>query len=103
MAAAVAPRSLVTAHIAALMQGAMHLGLVAGFVYLDLSDGWATTAAWLLVISSAFEALGGATNWLQGTGDQFAEKSLGYKFNSISGPVGIVGILIVLVGAIRVI
>ena len=73
MTAAVAPRALVTAHLAALMQGAMHLGLVVAFVYLDLSDGWATTAAWLLVISSALEAAGGATNWIQATSDQFEQ------------------------------
>ena len=61
----------------------------------------ATTAAILIVVGSALEATGGTLNWLQATGDQFAEKSLGYRINSLSGPPAIVGAVAISVGVIR--
>ena len=58
-------------------------------------------AAWLLVAGSAFEIIGGTTNWLSGTGDQFVERSLGFGINSLVGPPAIIGIVIIVVGVIR--
>ena len=48
-----------------------------------------------------FEIAGGTVNWLSKTGDQFAEKSLGFRFNSLVGPPAIIGIVIIAVGVLR--
>lgn len=96
-----APRHLVTTHLSALIQGALHLGLAFAMGSFELGIGWANTAAWLIVVASAFETLGGTINWLSGTDDQFAERSFGFRFNSLVGPPAIVGILIIVVGVVR--
>lgn len=96
-----APRYLLSSHLAALMQGAMHMGFFVAFGVADLSSGLATAAAWLLVIGSFLEAVGGAANWLSGTRDQFADKNLGLKLNSLSSPPALVGIAILVVGVLR--
>lgn len=98
--AAQAPKHLVTTHLSAIIQGAVHFGLAAAISFADLSPGWAVAAAWLIVAASALEIAGGTINWLSGTGDQFAEKSLGFRFNSLVGPPAIIGIVIVGVGVI---
>ncbi len=96
-----ASRHLVTTHLAAIIQGAVHLGLVVAIGFADVSTGLAVAAAWLIVAGSSFEIVGGTLNWLSGTGDQFAEKSLGFRFNSLVGPPSIIGILIVAFGVVR--
>lgn len=103
MKAPQAPRHLVTTHVSAIIQGGVHFGLafIAGVFVLEA--GWANAAAWLIVTASALEIVGGTINWLSGTGDQFAEKSLGFRFNSLVGPPAIVGMVIVAVGVIRAI
>jgi hypothetical protein len=58
-------------------------------------------AAWLIVAGSGFEIAGDTINWLSGTGDQFSEKSLGFRFNSLVGPPAIIGIVIVVVGVVQ--
>ena len=79
----------------------MHLGFVVAFGVADLGSGLATTSAWLLVIGSGLEAAGGAANWLSDSRDQFAEKNLGYKLNTLSSPPAIAGIGILVVGVLR--
>ena len=98
-----APKHLVTTHLSAIIQGAVHLGLAFAVGFADLASGWAVAAAWLIVAGSGFEIVGGTINWLSGTGDQFAEKSLGFRFNSLVGPPAIVGIVIVGLGVVRAI
>lgn len=96
-----ASRHLVTTHLSGIMQGGVHLGLAFALGAADLGSGLATTAAALLVVGSALETLGGTMNWLQGTGDQFAEKSVGLRFNSLSSPPILIGMVIIAVGVIR--
>ncbi len=93
-------RHLVTTHLSALMQGPIHLGLGWTIGAVGMSKSAATIAAVLLVVGSAGEALGGTANWLRGTGDQFAEKSVGWRFNAASSPLLIAGIAIVIVGVL---
>jgi len=100
MAAPTAPRHLVNAHLSALMQGPIHLGLAAALSLTAWDSGFATTAAVLLVIGSALEALGGTLNWLKKSGDQFAERSPGFLFNALSGPIAVVAILIFAIGVL---
>lgn len=96
-----ASRHLVTTHLSGIMQGGVHLGLAFAIGAADLGAGLATTAATFLVVGSALETLGGTINWLLDTGDQFAEKSVGLWFNSLSSPPIVVGMVIIAIGVIR--
>ena len=71
-----APRSLVTAHLSGLIQPSMMIAMAFALAASGFDNGWATAGAWLLVAGGAAEMAGGTTNWLQGTGDQFAENPL---------------------------
>lgn len=93
----IGPRHLVTAHLSALMQGSMHLGL-------SVAVGFASTTAWVLT-ASAISLVGGSVlfvagataNWLMKVGDHFAERSGGWYLLSASGPLHLVGALVILV------
>jgi len=100
MKAPQASRHLVTTHLSAIIQGAAHLGLAVAVGAADLGEGWATAAASLVVAGSALEVAGGTVNWLTRTGDQFAEKSLGFRLNSLVGPPAITGMLIIATGVV---
>lgn len=77
-------RALATAHLETLMQAAMHFGLAFAIGTVGFTSSGATWGAWLLVIGSAMQALGVTLNWLTKTADQFAERSPGFMFNSLS-------------------
>lgn len=93
-------RSLATAHVETLMQGAMHLGLAFAVGLVGFDSGLATVGAWLLVIGSAMQAFGVTMNWIQKVKDQFAEKSLGYMVNSASTFVAVPGLAITMFGVL---
>lgn len=95
-----APRHLVTTHLSAIIQGAVHLGLAFAVGFITMSPGWVIASAWLIVAASALELAGGTINWISGTGDQFAEKSVGFRLNSLVGPPAIAGIAIIAVGVV---
>ena len=77
-------RNLATADVETLMQAAMHFGLAFAIGMVGFDSRTATWAAVLLVIGSAMQAAGATMNWLINTGDQFAERSPGFKINSLS-------------------
>jgi hypothetical protein len=77
-------RNLATAHMETLMQASMHFGLAFVVGIVGFSSTAATWAASLLVVGSAMQAAGVILNWLTKTGDQFAERSRGFKINSMS-------------------
>jgi hypothetical protein len=54
----------------------------------------------LVVAGLTLEALGGTATWRQSVTDQFAQASLGFRLNAVSGPVAIIGIAIASVGVI---
>src|SRR5262249_19329189 len=91
-------KGLATAHVETLLQGAMHLGLAfaVGAVWFDSSA--ATWGVALLVAGSAMQATGVTLNWLTGTSDQFAERSAGFKINSISSFVIWPGLVLIVWG-----
>lgn len=93
-----APRHLVIAHLAAIIQGAVHLGLSVAIQFSTLPEPIEIAASSLLVAGSASFTAGATVNWLQGIGDHFAKRSLGWKMLSVSGVLHIAGISIVLVG-----
>ena len=93
-----APRHLVNTHLSALITGPIHLALAAATAFVGFKSGIATVGAVLLVAGSILEVSGGTLNWLDKTGDQFAEKSKGFMLNATSGPVAVAGMAITAVG-----
>lgn len=94
--AAHASRHLVTAHLSGLMQGPVALALAFAIGAVSFDSTVATVAAALVVGGLVAETLGGTLNWLQGVGDQFAEKSLGFYVNALTGILAIPGALIIM-------
>jgi hypothetical protein len=96
-----ATRNLATAHVETLMQAAMHFALAFAIGAVGFHSGAATIGAWLLVASSGAQALGVISNWLLKVGDQFAERSLGFYFNSASTVAALPGLAIIASGILR--
>ena len=95
-----ASRHLVIAHLSAIIQGAVHLGLSIALGFAELAAWLATASACLLVSGSALFVAGATANWLQGVGDHFAERSLGWKLFAASSVGHIVGMTVVIVGVV---
>ncbi len=92
-----ASRHLVTTHLSALMQGPVVLGLAFAIGTVSFDSGLSVIAAGLVIAGLLAESLGGTINWLQGTGDQFAERGLGFRINALTGALSIPGVLIIAV------
>jgi hypothetical protein len=95
-----APRHLVLAHLSAIIQGAVHLGLSIAFGLSQLTAWLECAGALLLVAGSALFVAGATTNWLQGVGDHFAERSLGWKLLAASSVGHVIGIVIIIAGVV---
>lgn len=95
-----ASRQLVTAHLSGLMQGPVAMVCAFAIGAVSFESTWATAAACLLVAGLVAETVGGTLNWLQGTGDQFAEKSVGFRINALTGVLAIPGLAVLAVGVI---
>lgn len=95
-----ASRHLVTAHLSAIIQGAVHLALSLSIGFAALTPWLETAAAVLLAMGSALFVAGAVLNWRQGIGDHFAARSLGWKFLSASSFGHMPGMLIVFVGVV---
>lgn len=96
-----APRHLVTAHLSALIQGAMYLGLTAALGFAMLSSWILTAATASLVTGSALFVTGATANWLMNIGDHFAARSQGWYLLAASGPFHLAGVFVILFGVIR--
>jgi hypothetical protein len=81
-----------------LMQAAMVLGLAFAIGATGFDSTAATWGAVLLVVGAAMQAVGVTLNWLTATGDQFAERSPGFKINSLATFVAWPGLLITVIG-----
>ena len=101
MKAPTASRHLVTAHLAAIIQGATLVALSGVIAYSALPKVIETTAAVLLVGGAGLFVAGAVANWRQAVGDHFAERSLGWKLLASSGPANVTGILTMLIGILR--
>lgn len=95
-----APRYLIAAHLAAIIQGGLLLALTVAVGFSTLSSGAEMIAASLLVGGMALFDLGLALNWFQEVEDAFEERSLGYRVSSVGTPLVLVGTGIVLYGVI---
>lgn len=101
MRAPEAPRYLVVAHLASIIQGAVLLGLSRAVVVSPLSSGVETLGAVLLVVGVGLFGLGNTLNWLMRVGDHFAERPIGWMILSVSAPLNIAGLAILIVGVAR--
>lgn len=95
-----APHHLVTAHLSAIIQGAVHLGLSVAMAFSSLTAWLETTAAGLLTAGSALFVAGAVANWRQEIGDHFAVRSLGWKLLATSSAGHLPGMGIVLIGVL---
>ena len=94
------PRYLLAAHVGALLQAAVLLGLVWAARLSTLGPGWLDTAAWLVVISSALIAAKDTLNWLTGVQDEFSEKAKTAPLAALAAVAEPVGIGIFVVGVL---
>jgi len=93
-----APRHLVTAHLSAIIQGAVHLGLSIALALSQFTAWVESASALLLVAGSALFVAGATANWLQGVDDHFATRSLGLKLLAASSIGHITGVTVVIAG-----
>jgi hypothetical protein len=92
---------LLVAHTVSLQEGVMLLGLAFAALFAQLPDAVAVAGAALLVAASAFQDLSGIVNWRRATGDQFAERSAGWRLASINAVLNTAGLAIVVGGVVR--
>ena len=95
-----ASRHLVIAHLSAILQGAMYLGLSVAFAMVKLTPWLETSAAALLVCGSMLFVTGATLNWRQHVGDHFAERSPGWRCFALSSVGHLSGMTVVLVGVV---
>lgn len=95
-----APRYLLAAHLAAIIQGGLLLALTIAVDASVLSPGVETTGAALLVGGVVLFDLGLVLNWVQGVEDGFAEKSLGNRISGVGTPFVLIGFGILLLGVV---
>jgi hypothetical protein len=95
-----APRYLLIAHLAAIIQGGLLLALTVAMGFSIQSKGIETTAASVLVGGVGLFILGNAMNWLHGTQDAFADKTVGNKVAAAGTPLILVGAGIILYGVV---
>ncbi len=100
MASPTAPHHLVVAHLSALIQGALYFGVAFGVSLSALTQWLDTVAASLLVLGSALFVAGATTNWRQGAGDHFAERSIGFRLLAASGAPHLSGSLVLATGVV---
>jgi len=89
------------AHEVVLMQGFMLFGLSLAASMSRLSRGVESAAAWLIVGAATSSFLGQVANAAQGVGDQFAQKSLGLRLNTLQSILLAPGVGILLYGVFR--
>lgn len=95
-----APRYLLAAHLAALIQGGMLLALTIAFDFSTLIPWVETAAASLFVAGVTLFDLGLTLNWLQSVEDAFGEKSLGYKISSAGTPLVLISAGVIVYGVL---
>jgi hypothetical protein len=99
--AAHAPRYLLAAHLAALIQGTLLMALTTVVGLSSLSAGLETVAASVLLAGVALFDLGLTMNWRSAVNDGFAEKALGTRVTAMGTPLVLSGTAIVFTGVVK--
>ncbi len=92
---------LMAAHVGALLQAAVLLGLVWAARLSTLGSGWQDVAAWLVVVSSALIAAKDTVNWLTGVQDEFGEKAKTAPLGALGAVAEPIGVGIFIVGVLQ--
>lgn len=95
-----APRYLMAAHLASLIQGGMLLALTIAFDFSTLIPWVETIVASLFLGGVILFDLGLTLNWLQKVEDAFGEKSLGYKVSSAGTPLVLISAGFIMYGVL---
>jgi hypothetical protein len=96
-----ASRHLITAHLAAIIQGAVLIALSVASKFSSLAPPLETVSAVLLVTGCVLFVAGAVANWLQEVDDHFAARSLGWKLLAASGPMNVTGVVLMLAGVFK--
>lgn len=82
---------LLVAHLAAIIQGGLLLALTVAMNFSRQSDRLENTSAYILVGGVVLFIVGNSMNWLHGTEDAFADKTVGNKVAAAGTPLIIAG------------
>ncbi|MGZ4104657.1 MAG: hypothetical protein ACXVQY_06455 [Actinomycetota bacterium] len=93
--------SWLTAHQTVLFQGFMMLGLSLAAAISRLGPSLLKLAAWLIVSAATLSTVATITNAVQGVQDQFAQRSLGLRLNTLQATLVLPGVVILLIGVLR--
>lgn len=96
-----ASRHLVNTHLEALIFGGILVALASALSFSTLRNGIELVAAWLLVAGAVLSLAGGTLNWLEKVDDPFAARSRGFMLQAASGPLSVIGILLVAIGVLK--
>ena len=94
------PFYLNLAHKNALQEGFMLLGLTWAVTLAHISSTWLTVAAWLIVASSVFQVGAAVVAWLQGTVDEFKERSTSFYLATTNAILASIGLAIMIYGVL---
>jgi mannose/fructose/N-acetylgalactosamine-specific phosphotransferase system component IIC len=78
----------------------MLLGLTWAVTLAHIGSTWLTVAAWLIVASSAFQVGSAVLAWVQGTVDEFKERSPSFYLATTNAILVSVGVAILLYGVL---
>jgi hypothetical protein len=98
-----ADRSLILrVHVVTLWEGFMLLGLVFAVQLSDLTSGWETSAAALLVAAAALQTISNAMAWRAGNTNLFAPpRGLTYKLATANAILASIGLVILILGCVE--
>ena len=95
-----APRYLVSTHLEALMAGPALLAVTVAVRFSTLADTAEAAGVWALIAGIALSLAGGTLNWLAGSDDAFGERPAGWHLQALSGPLMVVGGLVLSSGVV---
>jgi len=78
----------------------MLLGLTWAVTLAHISSTWLTVAAWLIVASSVFQVGAAVVAWLQGTVDEFRERSPSFYLATTNAILVTIGLAILIYGVL---
>jgi hypothetical protein len=94
------PFYLNLAHKNALQEGYMLLGLTWAVTLAHIDSTWLVVAAWLIVASSVFQVGSAVIAWVQGTRDEFKERSLSFYLATTNAILVTLGLAILVYGVV---
>lgn len=95
-----APRYLMAAHLAAIIQGGMLIALTIAIRFSELPDTIEALSASVLVGGVVLFDLGMTVNWRRGVEDGFAEDAVGSTISGIGIPLVLIGAGIIFFGVL---